>query len=331
MVLKRGDDITEAFGWSSFRAFGLTIACNRPLPGWLPHAAGSPDLTLSFSSTQPLEWDLAQPKIAYSGRNKDQQGKSILTIYLLETCLVMRFLGMADFYIWRDRVVCYEQQDVPAHTMNSLLFANVLPFWLELNGFVTIHASAICVADQAIAFIAHSRNGKSALAASMLQEGCSLLTDDVLPVIRREAGVWAYPGYPAMRLWPSEAEHFLVDYEELELVHPEFSKRYVPMKEVGFGDFCDHPRPLGRIYILERREASDLPDGLTIKSVSHRDAMIELLRYTFVTSQAEAVGLAPERFDFLARLAQSVPVRRLIYPSGHEYLSQVCRAILTDR
>jgi hypothetical protein len=331
MVLNREDDTAVTDGWLSYRAFGLTMACNRSLPGWLPRAADSPDLTLVFSSAPPLEWELSRPKLAYLGRNKDRQGKSILTLYQLETCMVMRFLDMADFYIWRERVVCYEHRDVPAHTMNSLLFANVLPFWLELNGFVTIHASAICVADQAVAFIAHSRNGKSTLAASMLQEGCSLLTDDVLPVIRREASVWAYPGYPAMRLWPSEAEHFLIDYEELELVHPEFSKRYVPMKEVGFGDFCDHPHPLGRIYILERREASDLPDGLTIKSVSHRDAMIELLRYTFVTSQAEAVGLAQERFDLLARLAQSVPVRRLIYPSGHEYLPQVRQAILADR
>lgn len=331
MVLNREDDTTVTDGWLSFRAFGLTVACNRSLPGWLPQASGLPDLTLAFASEPPLEWDLARPKLAYLGRNKNQQGKSILTLYKVETCLVMRFLDMADFYIWRDRVVCYEHRDVPAHTMNSLLFANVLPFWLELNGFVTIHASAICVADQAVAFIAHSCNGKSTLAASMLQEGCSLLTDDVLPVIRREASIWAYPGYPAMRLWPSEAEHFLIDYEELELVHPEFSKRYVPMKEAGFGDFCDRPCPLGRIYILERREASDLPEGLTIQSVSHRDAVIELLRYTFVTSQAEAVGLAQGRFDFLAQLAQSIPVRRLIYPSGHEYLPQVRQAVLTDR
>jgi hypothetical protein len=331
VVLSRREDTAETAGWFSFRAFGHTIACNRPLPGWLPRAAGSPELTLSFTSVPPLEWDMVQPDLAYMSQAKSQDGRSILSLYRTETCPVMRFLDMADFHIWPDRVICCLHQDVPDHTMNSLLFANVLPFWLELKGFITIHASAITMADKAVAFIAHSRNGKSTLAATMLQEGCSLLTDDVLPVIRQGADFWAYPGYPAMRMWPGEAEHFLTTYEELERVHPEFTKRYVPMNAVDLGEFCDRPCPLERIYILERREVSALQDGLEIKSLTHRDALIELLRYTFVTHLAEAAGLAPNRFDFLAGLVRKVTVRRLIYQSGYEYLPQVRQAILIDR
>jgi hypothetical protein len=131
-------------------------------------------------------------------------------------------------------------------------------------------------------------------------------------------------------MWPNEAEHFLTEYEHLERVHPEFSKRYVPVGEDQFGLFCDHPCPLGRIYLLERREASDLPAGLEIRAVSHRDAVIETLRYSFITRLSEAVGLAPARFNFISGLVQKVPVRRLIYPSGYEYLPQVRLSILND-
>jgi hypothetical protein len=42
----------------------------------------------------------------------------------------------------------------------------------------------------------------------------------------------------------------------------------------------------------------------------------------------EAAGLQPARLDRLARLVQSVPVRRLVYPSGFERLEEVARQIL---
>lgn len=314
----------------TFRAFGHKLASNIALPGWLPHAAEVEDLSLIFAATPPFVWQPNQHRPDFISRAKNQDGQSILTFYRLEPCPVMRFLDMADFYIWPDRVVCCLQRDVPDYTLNILLFANVLPFWLELKGFVTIHASAVSLAGKAVAFVAHSRNGKSTLAASFLQQGHSLLTDDVLPLIRSEAVYLAYPGYPAMRMWPGEAEHFLSNSEDLERVHPEFSKRYVPLATSGFGAFCDDPTPLERIYVLERREAPDLPNGLEIRRVAPRDTLIELLRYSFITRLAEAAGLGPGRFDLLGRLARAVPLRRLIYPSGYEYLPQVRQAILED-
>lgn len=330
MVLNPIEEIPGTPGWFFFRAFGHNLACNNPLPGWLPLAAGPPELTLVFTSAPPFDWQPASLQPDFTSRTKNKDGRSILTFYRMESCPVMCFLDLADFYIWPEKVICCLHTDVPAYTMNGLLFANVLPFWLGLRGFVTVHASAVSLSGKAVAFVAHSRNGKSTLAASLLQEGHSLLTDDVLPVIRHEAGYLAYPGYPAMRMWPDEAEHFLAGYEELERVHPEFSKRYVPVDGADFGAFWDRPCPLERIYILERREAADLPNGLEIKSVSHRDAVIELLRYSFITRLAESAGLAPDRFDFLAKLVRIVPLRRLIYPSGYEFLPRVRQAILAD-
>jgi hypothetical protein len=321
-----------------YRLFGHTLASNRPLASWLPISFDPPDLTISFASQAPVEWNPANTAPVFSSLRKSEEGKSILSLYTLDTCQVIRFLEFADFYLWPDRLVCRQHESAPSHLIQSFLFANVLPFWLELKGFVTIHASAVNISGNAIAFLAHSRNGKSTLAASLVREGSSFLTDDVLP-IRPQDGAhpggqdgiyWAYPGYPAMRMWPDEAEHFLTEYEHLERVHPEFTKRYIPVGDEQFGQFCDHPCPLERVYLLERREASNLPTGLEIKHVSHRDAVIEILRYTFITRLAEAVGLAADRFDIISGLVQKVPVRRLVYPSGYEYLPLIRLSILRD-
>ena len=48
--------------------------------------------------------------------------------------------------------------------------------------------------------------------------------------------------------------------------------------------------------------------------------MIELIRHSFSAHQVEAAGLAPQRLNFFARLAQKVPMRRLIYPADFEHL-----------
>lgn len=330
MVLNPMEDPAAASGWVSFRAFGHTIRCNRPAPGWLPAAAGAPDLTISFTSAPPFDWQPAQYPPVFLSQTKNPRGQSTLSLYRLETCWVMQFLERADCYIWPERVICCLQPDLPDHVLNVLLLTNLLPFWLELKGFVTLHASAVNLSGHAVAFIGHSHHGKSTLAASMLQQGYSLLTDDVLPVIAQDAAYLAYPGFPSMRMWPGETEHFLDRVDDLERVHPQFTKRQVPLEQTKIGAFSDQPAWLKRVYILDRRDPSELPAGPQIQSVSHRNAVIELLRYSFVTRLAEAAGLLPQRFQLLTGLVQQVPLSRLIYPSGYPYLPQIRQAILVD-
>jgi len=331
MVLNdSNEEIGERGQLRRYRLFGHTIASTRPLASWLPPSFDPPDLTISFVSQAPIEWNPADAVPVFSSQMKTDEGKSVLVLYILGTCNLIRFLEYADFYLWPDRLVCCLHESAPAYLIRNFMLANVLPFWLELKGYVTIHASAVNISGNAIAFLAHSRNGKSTLAASLVREGFPLLTDDVLPLCLEDGIYWAYPGYPAVRMWPDEAKHFLTEYEHLERVHPEITKRYVPVGDGQLGPFCDHPCPLERIYLLERRETSDSPAGPELKRVSHRDALIELLRYSFITRLAEAAGLAAGRFDFFSSLAQKVPVSRLIYPSGYEHLPQVWQEILSD-
>ena len=318
MVLNPGNAADQVEELRRYRLFGHTFASNRPLASWLPPSPDPADLVISFVSEPPVDWDPADATPVFSSRSKSEDGRSILVLYILGACKVIRFLEFADFYLWPDRLVCRVDDRAPAHLIRNFLLANVLPFWLELKGFITIHGSAVNISGQAVAFLAHSHNGKSTLAASLLQSGYALLTDDVLPLRVQDGIYWAYPGYPAMRMWPDEADHFLTEYEHLERVHPDLDKRYVPVGNGYFGLFCDQPVPLGRIYILERRGADDLQAEPEIQHIPHREALIELLRYSFITRLSEAVGLAGDRFGSLSGLVRVIPVRRLIYPSGYE-------------
>ena len=104
--------------------------------------------------------------------------------------------------------------------MEIRLLGPVFSFWLELQGIPVLHASAVLVEGQAVAFLSSNYGGKTSLAATLMQAGHPLLTDDFLPVERGDGLYLGRPGYPTMRMWPEEAEHFLGSYEDLGLVHP---------------------------------------------------------------------------------------------------------------
>ena len=163
-----------------------------------------------------------------------------------------------------------------------------------------------------------------------LSDGFPLLTDDILAVEFQGKDFVAHPGYPYMRLWQPEAQYFLGHYEDLELVDPRASKRWVPIGAKGLGSFCEFTQRLKCLYILERYEPENANEDIQITPISPRDAVIELVRYSFAYPIVENVGLQPRRIDFFARLAQQIPIHRIRYPSGLEHLPQVKNAILED-
>jgi hypothetical protein len=119
-------------------------------------------------------------------------------------------------------------------------------------------------------------------------------------------------------------------FEDLELVHPDATKRTVPVGPQGFGSFCDLPHPVRCLYIPTRRDPKEAGTAVDITPVSYGDALIDLVRYSFSTRVLTALGLHVKRLNSLAQIAQQIPLRRLLYPSGLEYLPVVRDAILKD-
>jgi len=316
--------------WTTYRLFGLTLATDYPFASHLTPATGAPDLTFTCMHTAPLSdgWEQGIP--SHSSAYRTENGESIAYLYRLADCDVLRFTRIADYYLWPARIACHLWHPAYRYLVEIHFLGPVLSLWLERRGIPMLHASAIVVHGGAVGFLSANSAGKSALAAALVQAGCPLLTDDILPVEHCGDVFLGRPGYPQMRLWPDEAQHFLGHYEDLALVHPAYDKRRVPIGQGGFGAFCDVPQPLACIYLPERRDARDHGTQIEILPLSRRDAVMELVRHSFVASVVECLGLQAQRLEFFAQVVQQVPIRRLIYPSGFEYLPLVREAILTD-
>lgn len=300
------------------RLFGLTLGSEIPFGNRLGEGGNPPaDLVFSYGPAGAALPDEASR--LYQGTN--------LHLFRAPDREVLRITDVADFHLWPDRIVAHPASDEAGPLIEIHLLGTVLSYWLERRGLVTLHASAVEIGGRAAVFSSTHQGGKTGLAAALLQAGYPLLSDDLLPVEERAGRFVGRPGYPQMRMWPDEATHFLGRHEHLPAVHPELSKRRVPVGPGGLGTFHGAPLPLACIYLLERRAEGE---ALDIREVSPRDALIELLRQSFTPRLVEAAGLQPARFDRLSNLVLQVPVKRLRYPSGFDRLPWVAEAVRLD-
>lgn len=309
----------------SYRVYGQTLATSEDFDDILPRS--SKPATMRYGLIQMLQDDLWEedceipvPHVAH----RPVGGKPFAKPYRFY------FPEIGTYDITPNAIVCYPLPDIlPAVTKSDLL-GNAFSIWFELQGILALHASAVVIDHRAVGFVSDSGNGKSTLAASLMQVGSPLLADDILPIKVSESGCVALPGYPRLRLWENEAQHFMGHVYDLARVHPEISKRWVPIGAGGWGAFCDAEQPLACLYLPERRDPTKYGGNITITPIPPREALMEFVRFSFACMTVEPIGLQRWRLDSLARLASLVPLRRIVYPSGFDFLPRIREAIVQD-
>jgi hypothetical protein len=309
-----------------YRLFGVTMASDYLFATPLPQVSGVPDVTFTERQTNPYPFK-GEKKPVYASESKTDDGKSMFFIYKMDTGHFVHFTKTIDFYLSSETILAHVLDPAYRYMVEILLLGEIFSLWLELQGIPMIHASAAVVDNDAIAFLSSSTGGKSSLAAAFAQQGHQILTDDVLPVKNQDSLFLARPGYPTMRMWPDLAGHFFGEYENFELVHPDYLKRRIPVGPEGFGTFCSEEKPLKVIYMPQRLS----PDGeITIEPLSKKNAFFALIQNSFTAGLVEALGLQPQRMNFFSRMVMEVPMRRLNYPEGFHRLSDVVDAVLED-
>lgn len=316
--------------WPVYRLFGVTLASDFAFANRLVPSAAVPDIRFSCSDRVDPRIDLDPAEARYQSPSRTPSGEPRLCLYHREDCDVLSFSPIADFFLYPERILCRLRDPALAYWVEIYLLGTVLAYWLERSGVLALHASAVVIEDQAVGLLASNGGGKSSLAAGLMQGGYRLLTDDVLAVSHRAGQLLGHPGYPSMRLWPGEAEHFLGHFEGLPRVLPELPKRRLLVGHPGFGAFCNQAQPLRCIYVPERRDPEAWGSRIEIVPLAPAAALIELVQHSFIPRLVAAAGWQARRLDRLAGMVERVSIRRLRYPSGFGYLPEVGEAIVRD-
>jgi hypothetical protein len=286
--------------WSG-RAFGLTLAGTPALDGVVASRAVSrPDTRLERVARREVDrrWREARPRILLERRLADAS-----------VGLSVQCDDDVGFRVWAPRHGCYlvspDGRHVacappagPAWRWERLVLAQVLPLAAVLRGFDVLHASAVALGGQAVAFLGASGTGKTTLASRIVARGAPLVTDDVLAIEVTGDGVRAHRGGTVAR----------VDPAELRALTPDERRRLGPVRVRSekchvTPALAPARLPLGLTYHLVR--PADAP-GVQIVPVRPYDPAL-LLGSAFLS-----YFTAPERLrrqlDCYAAIARTTPL-----------------------
>ena len=208
-------------------------------------------------------------------------------------------------------------------------YSHALPLWLEYNGVLVLHGSAVSIRDRVVAFIGTSGAGKSTLAAGLVHEGCDLVSDDGLPVYENEGGAWTcFRGPAQFRLWPSSLENVLqTSHEGLPRVHSGLAKRILRIHRVE-NSHRKNIFKLATVYLVQRRPEPGI--GVTVEPIGGVESVMRLIENGIVSAPADALGLTEARLEQFSRLANAIPIKSLTYPEGRGNFSDIKSAIVSD-
>jgi hypothetical protein len=293
--------------------YGMAVESDRPLPDRAVPVGTAADVRVRHTSSPadtPAEdaWlprARGEPLCARAGDG-----------YLL------RFGPLGDFTVSAagDEVICHEVPGDPGATRHFLL-DHVLPRVANLRGGHVLHASGVATPFGAVAFAGPSGAGKSTLAASFVDAGFALLSDDCIALVDAGDGhPLALPGYDEVRLRPEVHPQVLAGRQSEPVAG------YTPKRRVSV-EVATEGAPLVAIY--ELAGSADPATTVEVDRLSPATQVMTLARAAFRMDHTDQVADA-RQFRFFTRLIEQVPVRRLRYPHTLARLDAVRQAMLAD-
>jgi hypothetical protein len=308
-----------------YGVYGLTFETDHEFTYPVPEASVPPDLRFT-SRVGPAEetWWVDAEQVL---REEFDHG-GVITWHRTPAADLIDIEGISQFRVTGRAIDCVALDDEALALVEIQLLGLVLAFWLERQGIPAMHASAVVRDGAAYGFLAPGGGGKTTIAATLVQSGDALLTDDLLVVRSGVRGPEASPGYPQYRMWPADAGRFTGAPDRLERAHPGFDKRRVGAATMT-GGFHGTAVPLHGLYFLDRAPSGDLA-GPVIADVAAGSAVLMLLGNLMLADVVQAYGWAPQRLELLARLSGAIPVKRLCYPDDLQRLVEVRQALAAD-
>jgi hypothetical protein len=290
---------------SSYSVYGLYVHSDLPLLGPLPaETAAEPDVMVRLGRVDRPCQDAGSPEGCFYA-TPDEAG-----FYWEE--------GGAYLVRGGQEIVVDPPRPGAEGTVSLIVLGVALGVLLHQRGLLTLHASAVVVDGGAVAFMGGKGEGKSAVAAAFHARGYGVVADDIVALdVGDTAKPMMLPGFPQLKLWPEVAAQFGDAPETLPRLDPLLEKRARPVAR----DFPQAPLPLHCAYVLDQ---GDRPE---VEALQPQAAFSELMSHSYALRFLGTAGITASHFAKCARLASSVPVRRLKRPPSLETLPAVAQFV----
>jgi HPr serine kinase-like protein len=298
------------------RAFGLTLASDVLLPEIEPAPADArPDFQVSWRAAPlrhpPLRWSRIWP--AADGQPEVSSARDGARLYF-------RFGTVATIEINGAAVHIAHARDADLPSLRHMFLDQCLPLLLAARGELVVHASAVAIGDAAILLAGEAGHGKSTLAATMVREGAVLLADDAVVLHEVDRTLRAVPSYPGLRLRPDAARFLGYDVP---------AQRSAKQRVLTAASSSAASYAVSAVFAVGAPgPAADAAfPAESIRALTRRDAVMELLRHAFVPDPADREWLA-RLLERAARAAAMFEGLRVGRTAGLDAVPATARQII---
>lgn len=314
--------------------YGLSVQSNEPIPGVLNLETRplSVDLHIQLGNMPSWLKNSEMPtRQWYTGAHpgidekptlmvwKMQEGKYFNACYADGTQFVINRVGTEIWANWPPDTLTLEDTA-------TYLLGPVMGFILLLRGFISLHASAIILGNEAVALVGPAGAGKSTTAAAFANSGSGILAEDVVTLDDRGDTIFVRPAYPCIRLWPASVEALYGPGASLPKLTPNWDKRYLDLTQEQFR-FGEDALPLSAIYLLTARTQDQRAPF--VRQLPTAKALIALIANTYTTYLMDK-SMRARAFKLFGRVLTQVPVKELIPHSDPANIGKMCDLIIKD-
>ncbi|WP_379164155.1 aldolase [Paenibacillus sp. sgz5001063] len=169
-----------------------------------------------------------------------------------------------------------------------------------------LHGSALVIEGKAYAFVGRSGAGKSTLASYLMDQGCPLISDDVIPVMVQNGYPLAVPGYPQQKLWQQSLDYLGMNSSLYRPLFERETKYAVPVHDRFYSE------PLQLAGLFELSAAPEAPVSLQV--INGMERFHTLYNHTYQKAIVDRIGIREWHFGMLASFVGRLPMYRMTRP-----------------
>ncbi len=308
---------------------GLHVRSDRHIPDLLPADSRGADVEIAFREHPEAQGFAQRRRLRYSSDQLAPNGEPTVRLWEIASQALLYQLVYGDgtkfvideagSKVWAS----WATESTFEDTLTYLL-GPVLGFVLRLRGITCLHASAVAIDGAAIALAGPAGAGKSTAAAQFAGMGYPVLSDDIATLVPAGTSFLVQPSPARLRLWPASVEHFYGHPDALPRLTASWEKRYLDLR-AGNWRLQSSPLPLAAVYVLSNPQSQ----AAEIEEIPRAEAMMQLLANVYVNYLLDD-SFRGRDFVRLAKVVNTVPVRRVNQRHNFAALDQICRSIATD-
>ncbi|MEH7096699.1 aldolase [Neobacillus vireti] len=185
-----------------------------------------------------------------------------------------------------------------------------------------LHGSAVEISGKVYAFIGESGAGKSTLASAFLNQGFSLLSDDVIPITIQSCSPFVTPSYPQQKLWQESLDQLGIGSTNYQSIYDRETKYQVPIAD----KFKIEPRQLAGVFELSKKEGID---DIQLLKIGKLKGFQTLFDHTYRNFLIPRLGLLDWHFDMSSKIINEIDLYQLHRPTGRFTANDLVSMILS--